>query len=42
MISEYFKLVRGLFVSLRLTVVLIALSIILVFWATLDQVHLGV
>jgi hypothetical protein len=33
---------RSVFVSLRLTVVLLALSIILVFWATLDQVHLGV
>ena len=33
---------RTLFVSLRLTVVLLALSILLVFWATLDQVHLGV
>jgi hypothetical protein len=31
-----------IFVSLRLTVVLLALSIVLVFWATLDQVHLGV
>jgi hypothetical protein len=30
------------FVSLRLTVVLLALSIMLVFFATLDQVHLGV
>jgi hypothetical protein len=34
--------VRNLFVSLRMTVVLLALSIVLVFWATLDQVHLGV
>lgn len=34
--------IRSVFVSLRLTVVLLALSIILVFWATLDQVHLGV
>ena len=33
---------RDLLVSLRLTVVLLALSIVLVFWATLDQVHLGV
>jgi hypothetical protein len=40
--SEYFRQVRTLFVSLRLTVVLLALSIALVFWATLDQVHLGV
>jgi hypothetical protein len=42
MITEYFRQVRAVFVSLRLTVVLIALSIVLVFWATLDQVHLGV
>ncbi|HEY1848930.1 MAG TPA: ResB protein required for cytochrome C biosynthesis, partial [Opitutaceae bacterium] len=34
--------VRSVLVSLRLTVVLLALSIVLVFWATLDQVHLGV
>jgi hypothetical protein len=33
---------RDFFVSLRLTVVLLVLSIILVFAATLDQVHLGV
>ena len=33
--------VRNLFVSLRLTVVLLALSIILVFWAPLGQVNLG-
>src|SRR5580658_5540445 len=38
----YLRQIRGLFVSLRLTVVLLALSIVLVFWATLDQVHLGV
>jgi hypothetical protein len=30
------------FVSLRLTVVLLVLGIVLVFWATLAQVHLGV
>ena len=42
MITLYFRQLRSLFNSLRLTVVLIALSIILVFWATLDQVHLGV
>lgn len=30
------------FVSLRLTVVLLALSIVLVFWATLAQVQLGI
>ncbi len=40
--TEYFRQLRALFVSLRLTVVLLALSIALVFWATLDQVHLGV
>jgi ResB-like family len=40
--TEYLRQVRTLFVSLRLTVVLLALSILLVFWATLDQVHLGV
>jgi hypothetical protein len=34
--------IRSVLVSLRLTVVLLALSIVLVFWATLDQVHLGV
>jgi hypothetical protein len=34
--------VRNLLVSLRLTVVLLALSIILIFWATLGQVNLGV
>jgi hypothetical protein len=33
---------RDFFVSLRLTVVLLALSIILIFAATLDQVNLGV
>jgi ResB-like family len=36
------KQFRNIFVSLRLTVLLLALSIVLVFWATLDQVHLGV
>jgi hypothetical protein len=33
---------RDFFVSLKLTVVLLALSIILVFWATLAQVRLGI
>ena len=33
---------RDFFVSLKLTVVLLALSIILIFWATLSQVHLGI
>ena len=32
----------ALFTSLRLTVVLLVLSILLIFAATLDQVHLGV
>jgi hypothetical protein len=33
---------RDFFVSLKLTVVLLGLSIILIFWATLAQVHLGI
>ena len=33
---------RDFFVSLKLTVVLLALSIILIFWATLSQVELGI
>jgi hypothetical protein len=33
---------RDFFVSLKLTVVLLALSIILIFWATLAQVKLGI
>ncbi len=33
---------RDFFVSLKLTVVLLALSIALIFWATLAQVHLGI
>jgi hypothetical protein len=40
--TESLRQLRSLFVSLRLTVVLLAMSIVLVFWATLDQVHLGV
>jgi hypothetical protein len=40
--NEFLRGVRALFVSLRLTVVLLSLSIVLIFWATLDQVHLGV
>ncbi|HZZ18740.1 MAG TPA: cytochrome c biogenesis protein ResB [Opitutaceae bacterium] len=39
---ELFRQIRGILVSIRLTVVLLAMSIVLVFWATLDQVHLGV
>ncbi|HMD61459.1 MAG TPA: cytochrome c biogenesis protein ResB [Opitutaceae bacterium] len=38
----FVRQLRDLLVSLRLTVALLALSIVLVFWATLDQVHLGV
>jgi hypothetical protein len=40
--AEFFRFIRNVLVSLRLTVVLLSLSIILIFWATLDQVHLGV
>jgi hypothetical protein len=40
--AEFLRFLKGIFVSLRLTVVLLSLSIILIFWATLDQVHLGV
>ena len=36
------KQLRSVLVSLRLTVLLLAMSIVLIFWATLDQVHLGV
>jgi hypothetical protein len=42
MVIEVLRQLKSIFVSLRLTVVLLALSIVLVFWATLDQVHLGV
>jgi len=40
--NETFKQAKAILVSLKLTVVLLALSIILIFWATLDQVNLGV
>ena len=40
--TEFLRLARSILVSLRLTVVLLAVSIVLIFWATLDQVHLGV
>ena len=40
--NDALKEIRGFFVSLKLTIVLLALSILLIFWATLDQVHLGV
>jgi len=33
---------RDFFVSLKLTVVLLVLSLVLIFWATLAQVQLGV
>ncbi|MCF7687764.1 MAG: cytochrome c biogenesis protein ResB [Cephaloticoccus sp.] len=39
---EFWHSLVEFFVSLKLTVVLLALSIILVFWATLAQVQLGV
>lgn len=40
--SETLNQAKAVLVSLRTTVVLLALSIVLVFWATLDQVNLGV
>jgi hypothetical protein len=40
--SEVLRQFRDFFVSLRLTVVLLALGIILIFWATLAQTDLGV
>jgi len=40
--SPVLRQFRDFFVSLKLTVWLLALSIILIFWATLAQVHLGV
>src|SRR4051812_13152699 len=33
---------RDFFVSLKLTVVLLALSLVLIFWATIAQVDLGI
>lgn len=39
---EYWNAFVDFFISLRLTVVLLALSIVLIFWATLAQVQLGV
>jgi hypothetical protein len=39
---EYWKAFVDFFVSIRLTVTLLALSIVLIFWATLAQVQLGV
>lgn len=40
--NEYVRQFRDFFVSMRLTVGLLLLSMILVFWATLAQVELGV
>ena len=40
--TEYFRHLRSFFVSLQLTVVLLIMSLLLVFVATLDQVNLGV
>jgi len=40
--NEYVRQFRDFFVSIRLTVGLLLLSMILVFWATLAQVELGV
>ena len=40
--TALFRQFHGFFVSLKLTVVLLALSIVLIFWATLNQADLGV
>ncbi len=40
--SDALRLLRDFFVSLKLTVVLLALGMVLVFLSTLDQVHLGI
>ena len=40
--NEVTRQFRDFFVSLKLTVVLLALGIVLIFWATLDQTNLGV
>ncbi len=40
--AAFFRSLRDLLVSLKLTVVLLVLGMILVFVATIDQVHLGV
>lgn len=42
MITFFFKSLASALASIRLTVVLLVLSILMVFAATLDQVHLGV
>jgi len=41
-VKAYLLTLRSFFVSIRLTVVLLVLSIVLVFVATLDQVNLGI
>jgi hypothetical protein len=41
-VNDLFRQFRAFFVSLKLTVVLLALGIVLVFAATLDQVNLGI
>jgi len=41
-VSPLLRQFRDFFVSLKLTVVLLALSIVLIFWATLAQVQLGI
>jgi len=40
--SDIFRKIRDFLVSLKLTVVLLVLSMLLVFFATLDQVNLGI
>ncbi len=40
--NEFGRQFRDFFVSLKLTVALLALGIVLIFWATLDQTDLGV
>ena len=42
MVSSFFKAALEMLASLRLTVVLLVLSMLMIFAATLDQVHLGV
>ncbi len=40
--SDLFRKIRNFFVSLQLTVILLVLSMLLVFFATIDQVNLGI
>ena len=42
MMNDTVRQFRNFFVSMRLTVVLLVLSMILIFIATLDQVNLGI